>query len=611
VPDSPFSSEHRERFRELLKTGELFALNSHDEYRASGPWHVSSDIRDSEIALSLKTRFRAAVMKAAFSADVPFRVNRMDWWISGLVRGKRRLSVHRLIQRSAEYCEVLEARSLELGPPRTRSAEGGLYRDRYPCDWGEPYLLYDQPHAKFPDSRSEFEYWHEHIWRGFNDEIGLIGQLYRPRRRQEMETRMRYRERVKKRVELQYPFMKASIRGLSYDLAVLQANYIIDRGLRGDDAAQAFRVESAPLVEDVRTFMRESSKRLGLSYKKQEKEGPDVSIPFQHVGEDMLRLTTVKPLEALAEEEIPQGEGQRPTHQISRSDADDASEVNCDGEAMDLSDLSPSALKLIAEAKVEARFIRRKAETGSLFGLPSLSSIFELGELEREPDEISTGRNEAALHLFHSTAEQLWARVQPDLDAFKARLDAAMKWVDGEFHPGAGVLKKAAADERKRARRDVASGKISATPRPRVGTGALHAGFVSRQQALKEGRLEGYLDSQVGAKTLAPHPQLGLAAAASARISELVAKAAKTNQKSPLGKGGRPVILVDGERIRELRGEHSQAAFARLCKISEDAIQRAERRGRSSETTIRKILNRARRQGQKLEAKDLIKYPPQ
>jgi hypothetical protein len=78
----------------------------------------------------------------------------------------------------------------------------------------------------------------------------------------------------------------------------------------------------------------------------------------------------------------------------------------------------------------------------------------------------------------------------------------------------------------------------------------------------------------------------------------------------PAKKGGRPVILVDGERIKELRGESSQTAFARLCKISVDALQRAERRGRSSEKTIRRIVRKLQGQGRKIESKDLIKNTP-
>jgi DNA-binding transcriptional regulator YiaG len=81
--------------------------------------------------------------------------------------------------------------------------------------------------------------------------------------------------------------------------------------------------------------------------------------------------------------------------------------------------------------------------------------------------------------------------------------------------------------------------------------------------------------------------------------------------KEPARKGGRPVILVDGERIKELRGEYSQVAFARFCKVSVDAVQLAEHHGRSSDKTISKIVRKLQAHGHKIKAKDLIKNPPQ
>jgi hypothetical protein len=82
------------------------------------------------------------------------------------------------------------------------------------------------------------------------------------------------------------------MRGLSYDLAVLQANYIIDRGLYGEAAMRAFQDESADLIESVRTFCREGSKRLGLAYARQEKEGVDPTELFRDVGEDLRNLAS-------------------------------------------------------------------------------------------------------------------------------------------------------------------------------------------------------------------------------------------------------------------------------------------------------------------------------
>jgi hypothetical protein len=169
---------------------------------------------------------------------------------------------------------------------------------------------------------------------------------------------------------------------------------------------------------------------------------------------------------------------------------------------MDLSDLPTSALKLIAEADIEAKYILRESETSALFSVhaPKLD-----GEQPgSEPDEFSEGRNRAARHLFGVTATQLWKRVQPDLDAFKARLNAAKKWVDGKFHPEPGVLNDAAANERKWARREVRSKRTVSEPPKILPRGALGAALMRRHQALKEGRLEGYLDLPLAAESPAP-----------------------------------------------------------------------------------------------------------
>jgi hypothetical protein len=61
-------------------------------------------------------------------------------------------------------------------------------------------------------------------------------------------------------------------------------------------------------------------------------------------------------------------------------------------------------------------------------------------------------------------------------------------------------------------------------------------------------------------------------------------------EKQKAGKGGRPVKQrLDGETIKAARGERKQTVFAKLCGISVDTLQRAERNGGSSESTTRKI----------------------
>jgi DNA-binding transcriptional regulator YiaG len=71
------------------------------------------------------------------------------------------------------------------------------------------------------------------------------------------------------------------------------------------------------------------------------------------------------------------------------------------------------------------------------------------------------------------------------------------------------------------------------------------------------------------------------------------------------------VILVDGKMLKELRGAYTQPVFARLCKVSVDALQSAERSGRTSNQTIRKIVSRLQKSGKNIELEDLTKNTPQ
>jgi hypothetical protein len=294
----PFSTEHRARFQELHAVGELYAVKN--EKLDFGPWWlVGCELTDSDHASRLKARFRAAVQRAAMSAGGPYRVNRLDWWIGQLTHGKPLAYIRDLIQRSIEYCEELEIRALELGE-RSTKPDGlrVLYRDRYPCDWGEPYSLYDGPIDSFSDPKVELEWWTEHIWSEYNGLIAKLGQIHGARKRLDKEKRKEFRDRTARRVHSQYARMKRTILGLSYDLAVLHANRIIDCGLHGDAAMRAFQDQSAGLIVKVRMFGRQSYQRLGLSYSRHEKEGLDPAKPFREVGEDLRNVASGSQLPA-------------------------------------------------------------------------------------------------------------------------------------------------------------------------------------------------------------------------------------------------------------------------------------------------------------------------
>jgi hypothetical protein len=303
MADPPrFSGEHRARFKELLTSGETYALNFHPECLPQGPWVVNSDARGDDGTERLRMRFEAAVSNAARSAGAPARVNLLHWWIWRLAGSKQRLSIEGLIQRSIELCEVFESKSAELPFPSQGSGiEAGLRRDRYNVDLQPRDRIYDHPHDVLADAKDEFDYWRAHIWQGFRklmesretptetrfSEPAPDGLIYDLRRRLPGESRKAFRDRVAKRVKERYDTTQLVLQSVAYDFAVLLANYIIDRGLRANAARRAFGMESAELINEIDAAWREISTRMGLSWRKRD---PGLTKVFTTVGADLRTL---------------------------------------------------------------------------------------------------------------------------------------------------------------------------------------------------------------------------------------------------------------------------------------------------------------------------------
>jgi hypothetical protein len=296
MADPVFSNEHRAQFKQLLAIGEVHAINLHAEQFDFGPWVLGCDIRDHDTADRLKSRFRAAARKAAVAAAAPARANLLDWWIRKLARGNRPY-LQGLIQRSIELCEEFETASVEYGWKMQRSdTAAGLRRDHYPTNFIVPYWLYDVPHDPLPDPKAEFDFWEGHIWDGFwkllknlenEHALGTDRSIRDLRKRQGGETRIAFRGRVRNRVSMGYYRIKPTFECLGFDLAVLLGNYVIDRRLTGSAATCAFDAESAQLGEKMHACLKESSRRLGLSWRKQLKEGIDLAKPFRIVVKDL------------------------------------------------------------------------------------------------------------------------------------------------------------------------------------------------------------------------------------------------------------------------------------------------------------------------------------
>ena len=297
--DPRFSQQHKAEFKELLAEGvELHALNSSDSSLDFGPWRVFCKPGDPHSQDHIKSRFRATARKAAIAAGAPSRANLLDWWISKLARGKRLHYIQGLIKLSTDFCAELESNAAELRPLVDElNTVLGLRRDRYPCDHPVPYSLYTEPHRPLADPKEEFAFWDGRVWESFVRSIEEIASGRRDGRRwidadgvMHVEPNDQARLRVRKRVERRTELLTAWTLGLSYDVAVLQANYIIDRRLRGEGAIRAFELESTELVEKIRQSWRAASKQWGLSWKKQEKKEIDFSKPFRDVCADLREL---------------------------------------------------------------------------------------------------------------------------------------------------------------------------------------------------------------------------------------------------------------------------------------------------------------------------------
>jgi hypothetical protein len=300
--DERFTGNHRERFKELLGLGEVNAINLQPEHLPFGPWVLGCDLQDPHTGDRLKARFRAAARRAAISAGAPPRVGLLDWWISGMVR-HRQPYIQNLLQRSIELCEEIESSSAVSAVPLRRSdTTDGLRREDYETGLHLPFALYDVPHDRLLDPKAEFDYWEERSWQNFR---GLLktpdGVVIADRvadKRLPGETRLRFRNRVHNRVLRRYELIESVIENLGLDLAVLLANYVIDRRLVDSRAQSAYAAESGPLVEKIEAFWVETSRRLGLSCRKPPKGGLepiDFAKPFSRVSPDLARLVARAP----------------------------------------------------------------------------------------------------------------------------------------------------------------------------------------------------------------------------------------------------------------------------------------------------------------------------
>lgn len=249
----------------LVPGGDLTAVRCEDE----GRWQFTGGGTDGHL---IEEQFCALARRAAIADAGPGRQNALDLWLNRLAPGSG-FAIEQVILKSAVLCAELTTRDLELpGTAEDSGTSARLRRDRYPfCCW-----LYSHAHEPASDPKAELEYWKPLIWRGYDALLGTYEQMG-------MASAVRHE------------YLDFAIGGLSYDLAVLQANYVVDRGLRGDEAMQTFRDESAALLEEVTSSWRASCERMAVSFEDGTEELKNLAQPFHRVRDDLRRLLAELP----------------------------------------------------------------------------------------------------------------------------------------------------------------------------------------------------------------------------------------------------------------------------------------------------------------------------
>jgi hypothetical protein len=160
------------------------------------------------------------------------------------------------------------------------------------------YWLYREAHEPLLDPDDEFRYWKKYVWKGFRAAVDGYERTTIPRRRQPNETKQRYGIRVRIRRECLFGVLNDAVQGLSYDLAVLQANYAIDRGLLGETAIRVFHDESTQLIQAVRSAWQKGLQVLDCYTRKS--GHLDLTEPFREVEAGLQRFMSLNDAHAQA-----------------------------------------------------------------------------------------------------------------------------------------------------------------------------------------------------------------------------------------------------------------------------------------------------------------------
>jgi hypothetical protein len=225
------------------------------------------------------------VIDEAFSSKHPGRDT--AWEPAWHERFQKAASEH---IRTSEEWRDLQASLKELAEWEAAGGEHQCCLDRaaYPFNC---WLVGNDPEGGFSTPQEEGEFWWKKAWDGFH---ALLSDAER-----EMAPAIRDEK------------LAHAIDGLAYDLAVLKANGILEKGLRGDSAVDTYRDEAAKIIEEIESACRAWFKRMAGSVDDETTALQNLAQPFHRVRDDLLRLFDILPSTGEAKLESSTGSGNR------------------------------------------------------------------------------------------------------------------------------------------------------------------------------------------------------------------------------------------------------------------------------------------------------------
>ncbi len=240
----------------------LFAIKCGDE----GNWQFTGSPGGEAVA----DEFRDLVTEAAINAGTQIRGFAVDWWCKRLIESKEDFYIRDVISKSAALCRKLRKREIVLSSVVTDNgtSDVGPWRELYDAySW-----LYDHSHDPLTVQESEIKYWKSHVRLKYNSRIDTCAK-------QDWES-----------LQIRRKELNFAIEAMSYDLAVLQAKCVIDRGLRRNEAMTAFQDEAAECLKEITSVWMASCAQLTVAFENEAEELKELAEPFHRVGDDLRRL---------------------------------------------------------------------------------------------------------------------------------------------------------------------------------------------------------------------------------------------------------------------------------------------------------------------------------